>query len=183
MPMNRGQRLRRVALLCYSFARNIAYYRVGQEDRSKSLVHPYHPHTAFWRLANSNFLDLCVLEWCKLFGDSMGEHFWGKIVSDKQMFERELLDSVGADAVQFQEQVAAMRRYRDRFVAHLDSDLVMQIPVLKVAQDSVWFYHAFLVKHEASANELDGPAYIPNCMALGYNQCVEEARAIVQHAL
>lgn len=181
--MPRRQRLRRVAILCYSFARNLAYYRVGQEDCSQPLTDPCHPHSSFWRQVNSNFLDLCVLEWCKLFADKNGEHYWRRVVSDKEAFEGALWGRTGVDSKGFKDQIEAMRRYRDRFVAHLDSDLVMQIPMLDVAQKSVWFYHAYLVEYEVAFTDLDGVAYVPNNMTLGYNQCAEEARAIARHAL
>ena len=68
VPLTRGKRLRRVVIVCASFGRNLAYYRVGQEKGRA--VHPEDQrHASFWRQVNGNFLDLCVLEWCQLFGE------------------------------------------------------------------------------------------------------------------
>lgn len=78
--------------------------------------------------------------------------------------------------------IKAMRHYRDKFVAHLDTDLIMQIPMLDTAQSSVWFYHAYLVQHEAKAGELSGLADRIDSMTLGYDQCVVEAREIILRA-
>ena len=68
--MSRKDRLRRVVLLCCAFTRNLAYYRVGQEEEHRDLLDAEKNESAnFWRVANSNCVDMCVLEWCKLFGD------------------------------------------------------------------------------------------------------------------
>lgn len=158
MPtMSRKDRLRRVVLLCCSFARNLAYYRVGQSEYGKRLLAPSHPLASFWRQTNSNCLDVCVLEWCKLLGDKKGEHYWSRTVSDPTGFESGLLARIGMNSSAFQAEGKAMRQYRDKFVAHLDSDAVMRIPTLKTAQTSVWFYHEVVVG-EAVRQELSGLA-------------------------
>jgi hypothetical protein len=90
-----------------------------------------------------------VLEWCKLFADKQGKHYWKKIVTDAESFEAGLLQHLDLDTATFQSEVDAMRRYRDKFFAHLDSEYTMNIPRLDVAKQSVWFYHAYIVNHEA----------------------------------
>src|SRR5258706_12493841 len=96
--MTREERLRRVLILCCSFARNLAYYRIG---RTKEFVHlqaQRNPTFSFWRAVNVNFIDICVLEWCKLFADSRGKHHWRNIVSDPARFDGELYrDLQGSD--------------------------------------------------------------------------------------
>ena len=67
--LSRRDRLRRVALLCCAFARNVAFYRTGMADEAQPLLSQYHRAASFWRQVNSNFFDMAVLEWCKLFGD------------------------------------------------------------------------------------------------------------------
>jgi hypothetical protein len=86
MTVTRQHRLRRVALLCASFACNLAYFRVSQSKSAEALLAPNHVHAGFWRQVNGNFLDLCVLEWCKLFGNRKGRHFWRQVVSDPGAF-------------------------------------------------------------------------------------------------
>lgn len=180
--MTRRDRLRRVVIVCASFARNLAYYRVGQEPGSSALHAPAHPHASFWRQANGNFLDLCVLEWCKLFGERKGEHGWQQIVADPTAFETGLLAHLGMSATTFNAHIETMRRYRDKFVAYLDSDAVMQIPTLSTAQGSAWFYHAHVVVHEAAARDLTGLPDAAAKLAQGYAQCADEARQVYRRA-
>ncbi len=87
--MPRKDRLRRVMILCCSCARNIAYYRVAWDEEYRHLLNLPNPYPNFWRAANNNFIDMCVLEWCKLFADMQGKHHWSKIVTSipKPVFE------------------------------------------------------------------------------------------------
>jgi hypothetical protein len=174
--MARSDRLRRVVLLCTSFARNLAYYRAGRSQSALPLLDAAHPQASFWRVINGNFLDMCVLEWCKLFAEPRkGEHFWRRIVTDSAAFETQLHAQLGMTAAEFDALIEAMRRYRDKFVAHLDSDHVMHIPTFSAAQASVWLYHQQVVLHEATAGELAGLADTPDKLRLGYTQSIEEA--------
>lgn len=66
-----------------------------------------------------------------------------------------------------------MRDYRNKFLAHLDSDAVMHIPLLDSAQASVRFYHRIVVA-EAQAGDLTGLPDTPEKLQLGYQQCVDE---------
>lgn len=188
-PLTPRERLRRVIIVCASFGRNLAYYRVGQ-DQGRALLSPVYSHASFWRQANSNFLDFCVLEWCKLFGErkrgragyGWGEHGWQLVVANPSAFEVGLLGELDMTAAEFCDLVETMRRYRDKFVAHLDADRTMSIPELSMARASVWFYHKHVVAHEATEGDL---AYLPDTadkLELGYKQCVEEVRKIYRLA-
>ena len=68
-----------------------------------------------------------------------------------------------------------MRSYRDKFLAHLDSEEVMNIPSLDVAKRAVWFYHGYVVAHEADPEDL---ANLPLSLDAGYKQAEQEARAV-----
>lgn len=146
--MSRNERLRRVVILCLSFARNLAYYRVGRSAQHVRLQKESHPAFTFWRAVSGNFIDMCVLEWCKLFADKNGKHYWRKIVTDAESFRIQLLAYVGTDEAGFQTEIDTMLRYRDKFIAHLDSDPVMFIPSLEIARKAAWFYYAYLLSHE-----------------------------------
>ncbi len=71
-----------------------------------------------------------------------------------------------------------MRRYRDKFLAHLDSDEVMNIPSLEIAKNAVRFYHTYIVQHEAQGDDLVG---LPTDLDSGYAQCGKEAQTIYEH--
>jgi hypothetical protein len=84
-PLTRTDYLRRVVLLCSHFMRNLAYYRTGQRFPDGWKAKPLVPTAPFWRTVNGNFIDVCVLEWCKLFGDKIttradrqNNHYWGR---------------------------------------------------------------------------------------------------------
>ena len=127
--MSRRDRLRRVVILCRNFALNLAYCRVGQKAEHRHLL-DYQKRGNFWRTANGNFIDICALEWCKLFADPKGKHHWSKIVSGPADFKSQRLNHLGIDEARFQKEIEVMKQYRDKFLAHLDSDEVMNIPAL-----------------------------------------------------
>jgi len=175
--MTRRDRLRRVVILCRNFARNLAYYRAGRRPEHLPLLAPEHPRVNFWRVMNANCLDLCVLEWCKLLASHREKHHWSDIVSDPAGFKAQLLSYLSIDDAAFQEHIKVMRTYRNKFLAHLDSDPTMNIPALDIAKKAVWFYHAHLVTHEAHPGDLAG---LPVELDTGYAQCESEACEIYE---
>jgi hypothetical protein len=148
--MPRRERLRRVVLLCCAFMRNLAYYRATFSAA------PAGPNGEFWVTTNGNSIDQAVLEWCKLFCGKEERHSWERIVSDRKKFEKELLKRLGMSESEFEDYRVAMRRYRDKFLAHLDSDRVMNIPNLDAAQRAVEFYHEYITAGEATVHDLTG---------------------------
>jgi hypothetical protein len=149
-PLTKIERLRRVILVCGFFTRNLAYYRAAwRDDMARKELRGRESH--FWRHANSNFFDVAVLEWCKLFGDRNDKHHWSNILSDPATFESNLLHHLGVDANAFGEYIEGIRRYRDKFVAHLDSKRIMDIPDFDVAKAAIDFYHRHLLDHEISS--------------------------------
>ena len=69
-----------------------------------------------------------------------------------------------------------MRRYRDKFVAHLNSDTKMDIPQLTAPLAANSFYHGHIVMVEAAAGDLFGLADTSEKFARGYEQCFKEAQ-------
>jgi hypothetical protein len=168
-------RMRRVMLLCCSFVQNMAFYRAAVADRTARILSDHHPEAAFLRRAINNFLDVAVLDWCKLFGSQRSEkHHWRRVVSDAARFERALFRELGTNAAAFEELVGKILYYRNRFLAHLDDDLLMDIPELDPARKAVVFYHRHIIEHEARPGELAG---LPNAdaFARGFAQCTDEA--------
>jgi hypothetical protein len=163
--MTRKERLRRVVLLRVHCARNLAYYRAGHEK----LVGK---NRDFWRTIDGNFLDIAVLEWCKLLGDEKAKHSWQKVVTDKARFQCELLEYMDMNATQFDEYVTEVREYRDKFLAHLDDKRAMDIPFMQRAQKSVEFYHRYVVENEVAEGDLDK---LPTDLPKNYDQCHREA--------
>jgi hypothetical protein len=129
--MDQGDRVRRAGILCSHFLRNAAYYRVGWKDGTLRL------RSLFWVTANGNFLDQCVLGWCKLFGDQSGEHYWQKMVADPTNFWPELLQQCGVSESQFDDYTAEMRLLRDKIIARADWDKTEYFPKLDLGTKSV----------------------------------------------
>ncbi|MHB1331050.1 MAG: hypothetical protein ACYCY1_00515 [Sulfuriferula sp.] len=144
--MTRSRFLRRVGILCCHFLRNLAFYEAGW--KKGELV----TNDQFFVNANGNFLDICVLEWCKLFADNREKHHWRKAITDQAAFFAALLPTLKLTEAEFESYIDAMRTYRDKFVAHLDLEETMYPPKLRTARKSVSFLYEYLLAHE----EVDG---------------------------
>jgi len=148
-PLSEEERLRRVVLLCSGFTRNFAHHRAAMER-----VNVWRS-AEFWCTTCNNFLDQAVLEWCKLFVDRkwdkkakaniFGEHHWKMIAPDPVAFESGMLSHLHMNGQEFATLVSAIKRYRDTFLAHLDTGRVMHIPGLEPAFGAVGFYHRYIV--------------------------------------
>jgi len=144
--MNRRTRLRRTGILCLHFLRNAAYYR------SWNAAPGARKREQFWQTLNGNFIDICVLEWCKLFGDMKAMHHWSKCISDPKAFLPELYARTGHDKKAFETYRLEMRAYRDKFVAHLDELNEANIPDLQPALESVRYLYEYLLNVEDDAD-------------------------------
>ena len=101
--MHRRTRLRRTGILCLHCLRNAAYYRAwnaAPQTRRRE---------QFWVSLNGNFIDTCLLEWCKLFGDLRAMHHWSKVVSEPQAFLSGLHAVTGLDETAFEAYRLAVR--------------------------------------------------------------------------
>jgi hypothetical protein len=167
-------RVRRVVLICCSVAQNVTFYRAAMTAPA-SIRSDHHPEAAFLRRTINNFLDVAVLDWCKLFGSQRSEkHHWRRVVSDVTRFEQALFRELGTNADMFGALVKKILYYRDTFIAHLDNDLVMNVPELNLALKAVTFYHRHIVEHEATPDELAGLPSV-DAFARGFAQSSDEA--------
>ena len=178
MPLTKSEQFRRVTLLCCHFVRNLAYHLADK-------ISPVEFERAgeFWITVHSNFIDCCVLEWCKLFVDTKnrnpGEHRWDNVVADKARFEAELFQHI--DQTQFQTLVDAMRTARNKFIAHLDDQNNEDTSAMDVAQEAVQFYHNYIVMNEAQPGDNLHPRTVTGLLTdLNdyYSACYREARKI-----
>jgi len=169
--MTREQRLRRVAILCIHFTRNLAYSRVIHSSvREKR-------EGDFWITMQGNCLDTSVLEWCKLFGEKKGKHGWKKIIDDTDKFKLELLEHLNINEEIWESKVNELRTYRDAFVAHLDSDETMDIPKMELPFDMVKFYFSYILGYENKEKIFRG---IPKDLNNYYLAHCDEAASITK---
>jgi hypothetical protein len=170
--MNRQERLERVALLCCHFMRNLAYYKAGWNDERFAI-----PKSEFNKTVNSNFIDICILEWCKLFGEHKEPHHWKNIVTDKARFQSGLLNCLETDHKGLEHYWNAVRTYRDTFIAHLDSDNTMHIPKMDWAHKSVQYYFEEIIEEYRTR-----PMHqeIPHNIIAYYQDRLNEAKVVYE---
>ena len=139
--MRKVTRLRRVALLCYHFVRNYAYYKAGWGNNISMAKN------SFWLTIQGNFLDIAVLEWIKLFGNHKDKHHWKKIVKEDCLskFKSDMLKDCKLTNDKFSQLRDIIKNYRDSFVAHLDSDENMNIPHLAEALKLTQYYYMYVL--------------------------------------
>lgn len=151
--MTRAERMRRTAKLCLNCLRNCAYLRAAANK-----MDDWHDEQ-FWIGVHNNFLDIAVLEWCKIFADHNGKHFWKKSVADHQKFLDALLDHLRLTEDMFDDYIKSIKRYRDKFVAHLDKENRMDIPnMAAVIKSSQFLYqHLYDVEDDCGVMPHDAP--------------------------
>jgi hypothetical protein len=168
--MTRRKHLRRIAILCLYCLRHLAYYRAGRKNDGSLKL-----HSQFWVAVNGNFLDICVLEWCKLFGDTRGKHYWKKGVSNPTAFNNDLLQNLEMSEAAFNSYVTEMRTYRDKYVAHLDSNERFDIPKLDITKDSAIFLYNYLLDNEDEGGFFN---YGPADADIFYENVLKEGQAV-----
>lgn len=144
--MTRRQRLRRTGLLCLHCLRNLAFHRAAHDARRQWVGQQ------FWVTTHNNFLDVAVLEWCKVFGDVRAKHYWRKTITNQEAFLSSLLDHIRLTEPLFAEYVIEIRTYRDKFIAHLDEEERMNIPNMALAIKSAQFLYLWMLREEDDCN-------------------------------
>lgn len=167
--MTKEQRLRRVILLCCHALRNSAYYKAGWEGNELVVSGDY------WNTIIGNALDIHFMEWCKLFAEPNGEHFWRKVIDDQNGFKESLLSTLDVSQEDFDTYIEGVRNYRDKFVAHLDSELQMSIPCLDISIKSTKYLHGYLVNKMCSGDICKGLPIDPDRY---YRDSLEESHKI-----
>ena len=117
-------------------------------------------------------IDIAVLEWCKLFADPKDKHFWKSVIADKA-FELELYSESGGESY-LADYIKSVRKYRDKFLAHLDDDLTYTPPEMELAWITIKRYHKHIVDHEITVHDLRG---LPNNLGAFYESQLEDAEA------
>lgn len=116
---SRKLRIRRTCQLADHCISNIAaykaYWRKDARSKSELIV-----NRDFWKRANGNFLDIAVLEWCKVFSERSGEHHWSKIFKSKQDWLENFCQHMNMSKKEFCADLQRVVKYRNKYVAHLE---------------------------------------------------------------
>ena len=165
--MERRQRVRRTAFICLHTIANVACLRAGRDTKAIRQCHH------FYSRAHSNFADIAILSWCKVFADKKGMHYCLNVVSDPSRFMRELLNQLQITQADFDAHIRIVKNLRDKFIAHLDSDITAPLPKLDLALNSVGFLLEYLFRHENHEKHLEGIARFPDPI---YRLAYDDAR-------
>ena len=181
--MDDKTRRRRILLLSSNFIKNLAYYRAGRSNNTTNNFKADSSDACFWVQVNNNFIDMCVLDWCKIFGDEKSKHFYEKAIreQDKEAFKEEFYENLGGKD-KFEKYIKSMRIYRDKFVAHLDEDNKMNIPDLYKAKKSIKFLYGYIIDLDEKKSYLQDLPYTVEILECGYDQCFQEAQEIYRYA-
>ena len=128
-------RVRRTFQLATTCICNIAAYKANwkkdQNNESHLVI-----HRDFWRRANGNFLDIAVLEWCKVFSERTGEHHWSRIFKTKQDWMASLFYHMNMTQKNFNNELVKVVKYRNKYVAHLEP-IPMKYPSMDFLYKSI----------------------------------------------
>ena len=176
MPSNKQMtptdRARKAALLCCHFARNFAYYSVFRKS-------PDIGKEGFWLTIHGNFIDACVLEWCKLFGNRNGNFHWRNTLALPETFRLEILSAHGIDETALKKLWNEVKNYRDDFVAHTEEQETTVIPNMNVPYLLVAFYFR---KLQLEFPTLQTNKSLPAHFDRYYDSCLKEAEGALLHA-
>ena len=164
--MPREQRLRRVMICSCAIIRNVAYYTGGWRDGRPIFA------SNIDRTINGNFMDMAVLEWCKLFGEPRHEpQHWQRVLTDieqRREFKQGLFGALRLKSAEWNAHAHGCIRYRSDFVAHLGSEPNMQTPLLNPLWQSAAFYYEFLRSREMlDADPGDVYGFYESCASAG----------------
>lgn len=147
-------RLKVTADLCCDCIRNSAYYHAGWSSPNQLKKE----ESDFWVNLNGNFLDIAVLSWCHLFGDSRAEFRWQKLVDNKDEFCKALCESLVITEEEYENYITSMREYRDKMVAHRDRYLapgpMIHYPGLNLAVKSAAYLYSELRRSYSNFSEI-----------------------------
>lgn len=166
------ERIRNVAILCCHCLRNIAFYRAGWKQQKSRVTRQ------FWVNANGNFLDIAILEWCKIFADRNGKHHWKRVVSNQSSFRAGLYARLGMTKREFENYAKPILQYRNMFIAHLDEDKVANIPRLRTALRSAAYLYDHLRNDPIAKQYLnDAQLSASEFYAIMYRHAYQEYRS------
>lgn len=167
--MTLPDRARKAAFLCCHFERNFAYYSTFRRSRLLR-------EEGFWLTVHGNFVDVCVLEWCKLFGNRNGKYHWQNIFSSPAQFRQELLTLHSIDDARLEMLWNEVKDYRDDFVAHLEDRESTPLPNMNIHHLLIEFYYR---KLQATFPQLRYDDALPTDMDRYYRDCLTEAKQVL----
>jgi hypothetical protein len=176
-----ARKIRRIGVLCLYCIGNIASYRAGWTNKKVFRV-----NTDFWRKVNGNFLDIATLDWCKIFVEHDGKHHWSTIFPDKKSFRADLFSGINVSEKDFRNEIKEIKKYRDKFLAHLDEPTALYYPKSEIMLKSSMFLYHLLATSPKTRMALSGALIDPQDFYDDYYQVamreISNAEAMHQKA-
>lgn len=144
----REKKLRKVALKCGDFARQLSYHRAINKYKDDLKLN-------FWIATYNNAIDLAVLDWFHLFGYHNDDLHWKNIVTDIPRFRDELYKFLKVREDEFKAYWEEIKTYRDKDVAHIEIRPVSNVPEMTMALKAVSFYYQTVLKELSTIRNYD----------------------------
>lgn len=150
-----ANKVRRIAQLSLHCIANIACYRAGWID---SEAPPKLKNSSdFWVRVNGNFLDAGTLNWCILFADEdKGKHDWKKAFGSRAGLNEDLYSKMSLTEQEFNEQLLAIKRYRDKYLAHMDNPSLVFYPQTQIMLSSATYLFGLIKSDPVTKSFLAG---------------------------
>lgn len=166
-------KIRRAINLCTQFTRNMAYYKASYEGSVYVAG-----NDDFSITISGNFIDVSIIEWCKLFGSYGDHHHWRNLVGDgSAQFSNDMFNRISMSESEFREYHESMKNYRDVFAAHWDDDGEGKRPYLDKAFECVVFLHEYIFENFKNTDQLQDKV---RDLRSYYEICHKEAKKCYQ---
>ncbi len=110
----------------------------------------------YWKLVLSNFFDMAILNWCKVFGADGEETHWKKIVHDHTSFRTALQQRAGISKSKWETYWKEMTEFRSTQISHCKQPPnLTNYPVLDIAIETSCYYYEWLVRELKSLGYAD----------------------------
>ncbi len=164
--------LRRVALKCADFARQLSY-NCALSDHANNF------QQNFWIYMHNNAIDLAVLDWFHLFGYHNDDLHWKKVVQDVDAFRQGLFQSVGMNEQEWIAYRESIKDYRDKDIAHIEVQPVSYVPDMTDALQAVVYYYIYVLKELSGYSKYN---HWPKDLKDYYQRSLAQTKVIVASA-
>ena len=168
----REKRLKRVALKCGDFAKQISYHQAFRKYKGSLKLN-------FWIATFNNAIDLAVLDWFHLFGYQNDDLHWKRVVSDNDKFRDGLFNYLNLSKEGFEAYRNEIKAYRDKDIAHIEIRPVSNVPEMSIALKACNYYNKYVLKELFTFGDY---SKWPNDLMEYYQKSLEQAENVLSVA-
>lgn len=152
--------------------KNIAYHKLLLEYKDDL-------YQNYWIFSLNNFLDVAILEWCKIFGNNSQRTHWTNYVDEDDDFRRDMLKHINISSECWESYWNDVKNYRDTEVAHHESNPDRdRYPDLEIALRSSIYLYQYLINELRVLKISDHP----DDLSEHYQVILDENRELVAAA-